>query len=114
MPVHLVDPVGGGSGQSIQECCDRGHVLAHPSKGWRWCIFMVDGGGDDSGSSSGFGEVNGGGSLHSQCGLVSVHLGHLTVEGRLLAGKLIVALSYPPARSASLCWEEAHASFSSW
>jgi hypothetical protein len=75
---------------------------------------MVDGGGDDSGSSSGFGEVNGGGSLHSQCGLVSVHLGHLTVEGRLLAGKLIVALSYPPARSASLCWEEAHASFSSW
>jgi hypothetical protein len=33
---------------------------------------MVDGGGDGPGPSSGFGEVDGGGSLRPQCGLASV------------------------------------------
>jgi hypothetical protein len=57
---------------------------------------MVDSGGDISGPGSGFGEVNGGGLLHSQHSLASVQLGHLRVEGCLLIGKLVVVLSYPP------------------
>jgi hypothetical protein len=47
-------------------------VLASPGKGWTWRTFMVDGGGNGSGPSSGFGEVDGGSSLRSQRGLVLV------------------------------------------
>jgi hypothetical protein len=60
----LADPVGGGRGQSIQEHCGRDHVLAGPGKSKMWRTFMVDGSSDGSGSSSGFGEVNVGSSLH--------------------------------------------------
>jgi hypothetical protein len=58
-----------------------------------WCTFVVDGGSESSGTRSGFGEANGGGSLHPQCGFVLVQLAHLGVEGYLLAGKLIMVLS---------------------
>jgi hypothetical protein len=58
--------------------------------------LMVDGGSNDSGSSLGFGEVDGGGSLHLHHRLALVQLGHLGVEDHLLAGKLMMALSYPP------------------
>jgi hypothetical protein len=37
-----------------------------------WHTFMVDVSGDGSGSSSGFGVVDSGGSLYPQCGLASV------------------------------------------
>jgi hypothetical protein len=55
---------------------------------------MVDGGGNGSGSSSSFGEVDGGGSLRPQRGLVSVYFGLLGIEDCLLTGKLIVVLDY--------------------
>jgi hypothetical protein len=83
--VHLADPVGRGRGQSIQERIGHDQVLADPNKGWRRCTFMVDGGGSDSGPSSGLGEVDGGGSLRPQRGLASVKLDQLGVEGCLLA-----------------------------
>jgi hypothetical protein len=57
--------------------------------------FIVDGSGNGSGLSSGFGEVYSGGSLHPQCGFSSVLLDHLSIEGCLLTGKLTMALSYP-------------------
>jgi hypothetical protein len=82
--VHLADPVGRGRGQSIQERSGHDQVLADPNKGWRRCTFMVDGGGSDSGLSSGLGEVDGGGSLRPQRGLASVKLDQLGVEGCLL------------------------------
>jgi hypothetical protein len=62
----------GGREQGIQERCGHSHVLAGPGKSWRWCTFVVDGGGDGSGPSSGFGEVDGDGSLCPQHGLASV------------------------------------------
>jgi hypothetical protein len=61
--VHLTNPIGGVHGQSIQECCSHDHILAGPCKGWMRHTFVVDGVSDGYGSSSGFGEVNGGGSL---------------------------------------------------
>jgi hypothetical protein len=70
--VHLANPIGGGCRQSIQESYGRGHVLVDLGKSQMWCTFMVDGDGDGFGSSSGFGEVDGGGSLHPQRGLASV------------------------------------------
>jgi hypothetical protein len=60
-----------------------------------WHSFMVDGGSDGSGSSLGFGEVDGGGLLHPQRGLASVWLSQLGVVGCLLTGKLIVVLNCP-------------------
>jgi hypothetical protein len=60
-----------------------------------WHTFMADGGGNGSGSSLGFGEVDDGGSLRPQLGLASVYLGQLGVKGCLLTGKLIMVLSYP-------------------
>jgi hypothetical protein len=62
--VHLVDPVNGGHRQSVQERRDLSHVLAGPGKGWTWHPFEVDGGGNGPGPSSGFGEVDDGGSFH--------------------------------------------------
>jgi hypothetical protein len=56
---------------------------------------MVDGGGDVPGLSSVFREVDGGGLLHSQCGLASMQFGQLGVEGCLLTGKLIMMLIHP-------------------
>jgi hypothetical protein len=53
LTIHLVDHAGGGRGQSVQK-----------SKGWTWRPFIVDGNSDVPGPSSGFGEVDGGGSLH--------------------------------------------------
>jgi hypothetical protein len=47
LTVHLANPVDGRRGQSIQERCSRGHVLAGPSKSQILCTFMVDGSGDD-------------------------------------------------------------------
>jgi hypothetical protein len=70
--VHLVDPIGGGCGQRVQERRGRSHVLAGPSIGWTRRPFIVDGEGDGPAVSSGFGEVNGGGSLCPQHGLVSM------------------------------------------
>jgi hypothetical protein len=64
--VHLVHPVRGGGGQSVQECRFHGHILAGPSKGWRRRPLTVDDDGDDPGSSSGLCEVNGCGVLHPQ------------------------------------------------
>jgi hypothetical protein len=32
--VHLVHPIGGGPGQSVQECHCRSHVLAGLGEGW--------------------------------------------------------------------------------
>jgi hypothetical protein len=65
--VHLIDPIGGGLRQSIQERCGYDHVLASPGKGWTWHTFMVDGGDDGSSPSSDFGEGDGGGSPTAQC-----------------------------------------------
>jgi hypothetical protein len=53
--VHLANTVDGGHRKSIQERCGHGHVLAGPGKGWMQRTFMVDGGIDSSGVSSGFG-----------------------------------------------------------
>jgi hypothetical protein len=94
--VHLIDPIGGGLRQSIQERCGYDHVLAGPGKGWTWHTFMVDGGDDGSSPSSDFGEGDGGGSLHSQRGLASVSFGQLGIEACLLSCKLILALGRPP------------------
>jgi hypothetical protein len=58
--------------------------------------FVVDGSGDSFGPSSGFGDVDGDGSLHPQCGLVSVQLGHLGIKGCLLTDKIIMVLRCPP------------------
>jgi hypothetical protein len=55
---------------------------------------MVDCGNDVPGMSSGFGEVEGGVSLHSQRGLVSMQFDQLGVEGCLLTYKLIMMLSH--------------------
>jgi hypothetical protein len=63
MLVHLADPTCRGHRQSIQKCCGCGYVLAGPGKGGVWRTFLVDGDGDDSCSSSGFGVVYGGGLL---------------------------------------------------
>jgi hypothetical protein len=57
---------------------------------------MVDGDSDGSCSSSGFGVVDGGGQLCPQCSLASVQLGHLGVEGCLLASKLVMTLGCHP------------------
>jgi hypothetical protein len=70
--VHLIDPIGGGHGQSVQEHHGHDHVLAGPGKGWTQHPFMVDGEGDGPSQSSSFGEVDGGGSLHPQRCLVSM------------------------------------------
>jgi hypothetical protein len=72
MMVHLVHLVGGGHRQGVQERHFCSHVLAGPSKGQvRWRL-MVDGGGDDPGSCSGLGEVDGCGPLHLERGLAAV------------------------------------------
>jgi hypothetical protein len=96
LSVHHADSIGGGHRQSIKACYGRDHVLASPGKDWMWCTFVVDGSGNDSGLSPCFGEVDGGGLLHPQHGLVSVQLSHLGIEGCLLTDKLIVVLSCPP------------------
>jgi hypothetical protein len=70
--VDLVDPVGGGRGRSIQECCHRGHILASPGKSMMRRTFMDDGGSNGSIPSLGFCEVDGGGSLCPLRVLVSV------------------------------------------
>jgi hypothetical protein len=51
--VHLADPVGGGREQIIQEHYGCGHILVGPGKSRMWRTFVVDGGGDSFGSSSG-------------------------------------------------------------
>jgi hypothetical protein len=72
LTVHLADTIGGGHAQSIQERCGHNHVLAGPGKGWMQRTLVVHGGVDGSGLCLGFGEVDGGGLLHPQCGLVSL------------------------------------------
>jgi hypothetical protein len=72
LTVHLADPIGGGHKRSIQERCGYDHILDGPGKDWMWRTFMVDGGGDDSGLRSSFGEVIGRGSLLPHRGLASV------------------------------------------
>jgi hypothetical protein len=47
---------------------------------------MVDGDGDGYCPSLGFGVVDGGGPLRPERGLALVQLGHLGIEGCLLAG----------------------------
>jgi hypothetical protein len=96
--VHLADPVGRGHGQRIQECYGHGRVLAGPSKGLRWRTLVVDGGSNGSGPSSGFGEVNGGGSLCPQLGLMSVKLSQQSVKGCLLIDEFVEALGQLAAR----------------
>jgi hypothetical protein len=93
--VHLIHPIGGGRGQSVHERRGRNHVLASPSIGWMWRPFVVDGGGDGLGLSSGFGEVDGDVSFHPQHGLALMWFGELGIEGHLVTGKLIVTLSHP-------------------
>jgi hypothetical protein len=70
--VHHIDPTGGGCGQRDQKHHGRGHVLDGPGKGWTRQPFMVDGTGDVPSLNSGFGKVDGGGSLHPQRGLASM------------------------------------------
>jgi hypothetical protein len=53
--------------------------------------FVVDGSGDGSSPSSGFGEFDGGDSLHPKRGFASVQLGHRGVKVCML----VVVLSCP-------------------
>jgi hypothetical protein len=72
MMVHLVDPIGGGCGQTVQEHSGHSHILVDLGKGWMHHPFVVDGGDDGPGPIPGFGVVDGGGSVRPQGGLTSM------------------------------------------
>jgi hypothetical protein len=90
-PIQILE-----DGPLISEVVLSHYVLASSGKGGMWHTYMVDDGGNDSSSSLDLGIVDGGALLRLQLGLASVQLGHLGVEGYLLAGQVIMALSCPP------------------
>jgi hypothetical protein len=70
--VHLVHPVDGVCGQSVQERDHCGHVLAGPDDGGIQRPLAADGGGEVPSLISGIGEVNHYGPLYLERGLAVV------------------------------------------
>jgi hypothetical protein len=106
--VHLMDPIGGGRGQSVQERYSCSHVLAGMDKGWTRHPFVVDGGGDGLGPSLGLGEVDGGSSFCSQCSLALIRsAGHRWLLAHRQAGHHVEPLAALPS-SLAIEWEEFH------